>query len=230
MSETSLTPDWFAQARQLSTAEISDALDAFQLPGSALGIQHIAGTAKLFGLAYTLRFAPIDTEKPGTVGDYIDAIEPGTVLVLDNAGRMDGTVWGGILSRLAAAKHLAGTVVHGVCRDTAEANDSGYPLYANGRYMRTGKDRVQVEAYEQPVSLGNVRVCPGDLIVGDNDGIVVVPSARIEQVLRKALETRAIEERILQAALAGMPLAQARKKFGYHTLQRAADSPLSATE
>lgn len=219
--------DWLAQARTLTTAEISDALDALKLPGSAFGIGPVAGPARLFGFAYTVRFAPIDRAAPGTVGDFIDKLGPGTVPVLDNGGRLDCTVWGGILSRLAAHKGLAGTVIHGVCRDTAEADEAGYPLYASGRFMRTGKDRVQVEAYEQPVSLGDVRVCPGDLVIGDADGIVVVPRARMQEVLSKALETRAIEERILQAALGGMPLVEARKQFKYHTLQRAADSPLA---
>lgn len=220
--------DWFHAAATLSTAEISDALDAFNLPGSALGIRPIAGPAKLFGLAFTVRFAPIDRFQPGTVGDFIDTLEPGTVAVLDNAGRLDCTVWGGILSRLAAHKGLGGTVIHGVCRDTAEADAAGYPLYAKDRFMRTGKDRVQVEAYEQPVMLGDVRVCPGDLIVGDADGVVVVSRPRLREVLTKALETRAVEEQILQAALAGLPLSEARQKFRYHTLQRAAKSPLDA--
>jgi regulator of RNase E activity RraA len=94
--------------------------------------------------------------------------------------------------------------------------------------MRTGKDRVQVEGYQQPVSLGDVRVCPGDLIVGDGDAIVVVPRQRMEEVLKRALATREVEERILAAALAGMPLTEARKQFGYHTLQRSAASPLAA--
>lgn len=222
------TSDWFQQARTLSTAEISDALDAFELPGSALGIRPVAGPAKLFGLAFTIRYAPIDRFAPGTVGDYIEDLQPGTVAVLDNGGRLDCTVWGGILSRLAAHKGLAGTVIHGVCRDTAEADEAGYPLYANGRFMRTGKDRVQVEAYQQPVMLGDVRVCPGDLVVGDADGIVVVPAARMREVLTKALATRALEEQILAAALAGMPLTEARRKFGYHTLQRSDASSLAA--
>jgi regulator of RNase E activity RraA len=226
MTPDHLHSDWFDQARTLSTAEVSDALDAFNLPGSALGIRPIAGPAKLFGLAFTVRFAPIDRFEPGTVGDFIDTLQAGTVAVLDNAGRVDCTVWGGILSRLAAHKRLAGTVVHGVCRDTAEADDVGYPLYAKDRFMRTGKDRVQVEAYEQPVMLGDVRVCPGDLIVGDADGVVVVPRQRMQQVLTKALETRAVEEQILQAALAGLPLTEAREKFKYHTLQRSEESPL----
>lgn len=219
---------WFREARTLSTAEISDALDAFDLPGSALGIKPIAGPARLFGLAFTVRFAPIDRFQPGTVGDFIDTLQPGTVAVLDNAGRLDCTVWGGILSRLAAHKGLGGTVIHGVCRDTVEADAAGYPLYAKDRFMRTGKDRVQAEACEQPVMLGDVRVCPGDLVVGDADGVVVVPRPRLQEVLTKALATRAIEEQILQAALAGLPLAEARRKFRYHTLQRAAESPLGA--
>ncbi|MBP6405469.1 MAG: RraA family protein [Ramlibacter sp.] len=220
--------DWFQQARTLSTAEVSDALDALKLPGSALGIRPVAGPAKLFGLAFTIRFAPIDRAAPGTVGDYIDRLAPGTVPVLDNGGRLDCTVWGGILSRLAAHKGLGGTVIHGVCRDTAEADEVRYPLYANGRFMRTGKDRVQVEAYEEPVTLGDLRVAHGDLMVGDGDGIVVVPQARMQEVLLKALEMRVVEERILAAALSGLPLTEARKQFNYHTLQRAADSPLSA--
>lgn len=223
-----LNADWFQQGRALSTAEISDALDALCLPGSALGIRPIAGPAHLFGLAFTVRFAPIDRFNPGTVGDFIDTLTPGTVAVLDNGGRMDCTVWGGILSRLAAHKQLGGTVIHGVCRDTAEADDAGYPLFANGRFMRTGKDRVQVEAYEQPVMLGDVRVCPGDLIVGDADGVVVVPRQRMQEVLTKALSTREVEEMILQAALEGLPLNEARKKFKYHTLQRSAASDLGS--
>ena len=220
--------DWFQQARTLSTAEVSDALDALKLPGSALGIRPVAGPAKLFGLAFTIRFAPIDRAAPGTVGDYIDRLAPGTVPVLDNGGRLDCTVWGGILSRLAAHKGLGGTVIHGVCRDTAEADEVRYPLYANGRFMRTGKDRVQVEAYEEPVTLGDLRVAHGDLMVGDGDGIVVVPQARMQEVLLKALEMRVVWERILAAALSVLPLTEARRQVNYHPLQRAADSPLSA--
>jgi len=214
-------PEWMRQSRSLSTAEVSDALDYFNLPGSALGIRPVAGPARLFGRAFTIRFAPIDPSEPGTVGDFIDRLEPGTVVVLDNGGRRDCTVWGGILSRLAAHKQIAGSVIHGVCRDTAEADEAGYPLYALGRFMRTGKDRVQVEAYEQPVMLGDVRVTHGDLLIGDADGVVVVPQRRMQEVLTKALETRVLEAQILEAALAGMPLAEARKKYGYHTLQRA---------
>lgn len=229
MSDTPDTPDtsqpgqadWLARARQLSTAEISDALDYFRLPGSALGIQHIAGQPQVFGPAFTVAFVPVDLATPGTVGDFLDDIPQGAVAVLDNAGRVDCTVWGGIMSRLAAHRGVGGTVIHGVCRDTAEADASGYPLYARGRFMRTGKDRVQVRAVEQPVSLGDVRVASGDFIVADPDGVVVVPQARAQEVFERALRTRDVEDQILGAALEGMALRDARRQFGYHTLQRA---------
>jgi len=213
-------PDFDPAASTLSTAEISDALDFFHLPGSALGIGRVAGQARFFGPAYTVRFAPVDTAEKGTVGDFINDVAPGSVIVLDNGGRLDCTVWGGILSRLASHRGVAGTAIDGVCRDTAEADDCGYPLYARGRFMRTGKDRVQVEAVQAPVSLGDVRVRPGDIVAADADGIVVVPRERAKEVFDKALATSRAEQAILAEALAGVPLAEARRKHGYHTLQR----------
>ena len=212
--------DQFAQARGLSSAEVSDALDYFGLPGSAVGVRPVAGARKLFGPAFTVRFGPVDTSQPGTVGDYLDEMPAGSVAVLDNAGRPDCTVWGGIMSQLAAHRAIAGTVVNGVCRDTQEADAAGYPLFALGRFMRTGKDRVQVEAVGGAVSVAGVRVSPGDIVVADQDGVVFVPAGRAAEVFERALIMQAVEARIVAAALDGMSLAQARREFGYHTLQR----------
>ena len=208
-------------ARDLCCAEISDALDYFRLPGSAFGIGSVAGPERVVGFAFTVRFAPVDTARPGTVGDYLDNIPPGGVAVLDNAGRTDCTVWGGIMSRIAAKRGIAGTVINGVCRDTAEADAADYPLYAVGHFMRTGKDRVQVDAVGESVILGGVRVAAGDLVVGDKDGVVVVPAARALAVLQRAKVMHDVEKKIVEAALAGMPLSEARREFGYHALQRA---------
>lgn len=212
--------DQFSLARGLSSAEVSDALDYFGLPGSAIGVWPVAGPGKLFGPAFTVRFGPVDTAQPGTVGDYLDEMPAGSVAVLDNAGRPDCTVWGGIMSQLAAHRAIAGTVVNGVCRDTQEADAAGYPLFALGRFMRTGKDRVQVDAVGGAVSVAGVRVSPGDIVVADQDGVVFVPAGRAAEVFERALAMQAVEARIVAAALDGMPLAQARREFGYHTLQR----------
>src|SRR5690606_32569373 len=132
----------------------------------------------------------------------------------------DCTVWGGILSQIAQAKGIAGTVINGVCRDVEEAVQCGYPIFSRGTFMRTGKDRVQVEAVNQSVSLGDVRVNAGDLVCGDRDGIVVVPASRIQQVLDKALEIHDTEQLIVDSVKSGLTLKQARQKLGYHQLQR----------
>src|SRR5690242_9254485 len=99
----------------LPTATVSDALDALGLPGSLFGIGRTTGRA-ITGRAFTVRYEPVD-EGGGTVGDFLDEVTSGSVIVIDNAGRLDCTVWGGIMSRVAAARGIAGTVVHGVCRD-----------------------------------------------------------------------------------------------------------------
>jgi regulator of RNase E activity RraA len=85
--------------------------------------------------------------------------------------------------------------------------------------MRTGKDRVQLDQTNVPVSIGGVRVCPGDLIKGDADGVVVVPKTDEERVLEAAELIHATEERIRTAVRGGMRLTDARKEFGYHSLQ-----------
>ena len=155
------------------------------------------------------------------MGDYLDDTPAGAVVVLDNGGRTDCTVWGGILSQLGAHRGIAGTVIHGVCRDTHEAEAAGYTLYACGRFMRTGKDRVQVESVGEPVALADVRVAAGDIVVGDADGIVVVPRARAHEVFERALALQAAEQRIVDATLSGKTLTEARREAAYHTLQRA---------
>src|SRR5207245_7999461 len=108
----------------------------------------------------------------GSVGDYIDDVPPGDVVVLDNGGRLDATVWGDILTIMAHRRNLGGTVIHGVCRDVDRSLELNYPIFSRGNYMRTGKDRVQADGYNVPVSLGEVRVVPGQLLLGDADGIV----------------------------------------------------------
>ena len=208
--------------RSLETASVSDALDRLRLPGSALGIAPLWPGQRMAGRAFTVRYVPAGATK-GTVGDYIDDMTSGQVAVLDNAGRLYCTVWGDILTALAHAKGIAGTAIFGACRDTAKARELGYPIYSSGRFMRTGKDRVELAEVGAPVSLGDVQVRPGDLVLGDDDGVVVVPRAHEERVLEAARAIVATEDRILDEALSGTPLGEARRRHGYHVLQRGED-------
>ncbi|HTJ24830.1 MAG TPA: RraA family protein [Candidatus Limnocylindria bacterium] len=207
-----------ARAAKLDTATISDALDRFGIGGQCYGIKPRDPGFRLTGRAYTLLYGPAATP-PGTVGDYIDDVPSGSVIVLDNDGRDDATVWGDILTEIAHRRDLAGTVIDGICRDVALALELRYPIYSRERWMRTGKDRVQVEATNVPVTIGRARVAPGDILRGDADGVVVIPRAHEEQVLAAAEEIAAVEDRIRAAARGGMRLDEARKQHGYHGLQ-----------
>src|SRR5262245_31002412 len=138
------------------TATVSDALDKLALLGSALGIAPLAFGQRMVGQAFTVRYVPVGSVR-GTVGDYLDECQPGEVVVLDNDGRRDCTVWGDILTTMAHAKGLAGTAINGVCRDVAQPLELGYPIYSRGRFMRTGKDRVQVAEVGGVVTLGDVQ-------------------------------------------------------------------------
>ncbi len=213
-----LTP-WKA----LSTATVSDALDRLGLAGQAFGLAPLDRSFRAVGRAFTVRYAPASTKK-GTVGDYIDDVPPGAVVVLDNGGRLDATVWGDILTTMASRRGIAATVIHGVCRDVARSLELGYPLFTRGAYMRTGKDRVQAEAFNLPVSLGEVRVEAGDLLVCDADGVVVVPQAREADVLALAQSIERAENAIRAAVERGERLDAARRGAGSFTLQRPGDS------
>ncbi len=210
-----LTDAW----NSLSAAAVSDALDRCGIAGQCLGVRPLSSAFRLLGPAVTVRYAPRG-EQGGTVGDYIDDVPAGSVVVLDNGGRLDATVWGDILTEVAHRRGIAGTVIHGVCRDVARSLQLNYPIFSRGAAMRTGKDRVQVEACNVPVSLGEVRVEPGDLMFGDADGVVAIPRARQGEVLDVALQIEAQESRIRAAVATGVRLDEARRSVGYHTLQR----------
>jgi regulator of RNase E activity RraA len=139
--------------------------------------------------------------------------------VLDNGGREDVTVWGDILTEIAHRRGIAGTVIDGVCRDVALCRKLGYPVFSRGHWMRTGKDRVQVEATNVPVSVGLVRVAPGDLVRGDADGVVVLPTAYEDAILDAAEEIGRAEDAIRAFAREGARLDEARREYGYHQLQ-----------
>jgi regulator of RNase E activity RraA len=204
--------------KDLGVTTISDALDRLGIDGQCLSIMPFGRGMKLAGPAFTIRMLPVGMTA-GSVGDYIDDVQPGQVVVIDNDGRMNATVWGDILTMVAHRRGIEGTVIDGVCRDIDRSIELNYPIYARGNTMRTGKDRVTADAYNVPVQLSGVRINPGDWIVGDGDGIVAVPAERLDEVIRVADEIAAAEDKIRRAVMAGQRLDEARKALKYHTLQ-----------
>jgi 4-hydroxy-4-methyl-2-oxoglutarate aldolase len=203
---------------KLPTSSVSDALDKLGLPGQVDGLQPMLAGARICGQAVTLSYMPVGMAG-GTVGDFLHLAEAGDVICIDNRGRLDCTVWGNILTEAAKAKGVAGTVIDGVNRDVGESRAFGYPIWSCAAHSRTGKDRVALEATNVPIVLGRARVEPGDLVTADDSCVVVVPLARVADVLRVAEEIEAKEALILRDIRAGMDLAEARRRHGYHTLQ-----------
>ncbi len=207
-----------ARAAKLDTATLSDALDKLAIAGQCYRIKPRSATFRMAGRAWTLLYGPAGNP-PGTVGDYIDDVPPGSVIVLDNGGRDNATVWGDILTEIAHRRGIAGTLIDGVCRDVALCLQLGYPIFSKDHWMRTGKDRVQVEATGVTVNIGDARVAPGDIVRGDADGVVVIPREHEDRVLDTAEAVELAENAIREAVRGGMRLDEARKQFRYHQLQ-----------
>jgi len=203
---------------KLDTATISDAMDRLGVAGQCLNIKPRDPRFRLTGRAFTLLYGPAG--KPaGTVGEFIDEVPPGSVIVIDNGGRENATVWGDILTEIAHRRKIAGTVIDGACRDVALCLELGYPIFSRSYSMRTGKDRVQLDGINVVVNIGDARVAPGDILRGDADGVVAIPRQHEMDVITAAEGIATAEDAIRNAVRSGKPLAEARKEFGYHQLQ-----------
>jgi len=219
MSEHTASLQELAAAFQaFDTAAVSDALDRLGLRGGLLGIHAVVPGAKICGQAVTEHYVPCGLKKDN-VGDFIDDVQPGQVVVIDNAGRLDCTVWGDIMSLYATQHKIAGTVIDGVCRDVHAVRELNYPIFTKSTYMVTGKDRVYVDHVNVPVSVSGVQILPGDLILADDSGAVVIPQSRAEEVLTVTREIEEKEDEIRKRVLAGSKLKDARRELGYHSLQ-----------
>lgn len=196
----------------------SDALDRLGIPGHIMGVSPLSAQFSLRGPAFTLKYETV-SRGGGSVGDYIDDVPPGAVVVIDNDGRLEATVWGDILTAVAHQRGVGGTVIDGVCRDISTSLGLGYPIYSRGSYMRTGKDRVQLEAMDVPVTIGGVRIEPGDLLIGGPEGVLAVPAKEVDDVRAAAEEIEEAEDRIREEVRGGASLREARERHGYMALQ-----------
>src|SRR5262249_30890493 len=192
-------PDPMVQAfLRLTTCNISDALDRLRIEGASRGILPLwPGCRKVAGRAMTLRL--IDKGPESAVHGSLRAImeaPPGSLMVVDHGGRMDVTSWGGIAAFTAARRGLVGVVIDGVARDVDEMKSIGFSAYGRGIIQQSIRGRCAFGGHGIEVGLGGVRVRAGDLLVADDNGVVVVPQQRLDEVLATAQECLADEERI----------------------------------
>jgi 4-hydroxy-4-methyl-2-oxoglutarate aldolase len=208
--------DLVSRLRALDTCAVSDALDSHGLPCAISGLRPLAAQRPTAGRAVTVLLgvpAAAPVPSPGAPKRHlstaaVDASGPGDVIVVAHQGRTDCAGWGGLLSRAAVIRGIDGVVVDGVARDLAEAAVVGLPVYASGSTSVTARGRAVEVCWGEPVEFAGVTVAPGDLVLADAGGVVVIPSAHAEAVLATAERIAATEAAMAAALDAGRPVSE----------------------
>ncbi len=167
------------------------------------GIRPRSAVALMAGPAFPLR---VHTADILMVAPALAACPPGHVLVIDGGAEPNTALWGGITTESAFRKKLAGVVIDGAIRDSAEIARSRLPVFARAVVPNAGGAEYAAPL-NVPVSCGGVIVRPGDWLVGDADGVVVVPLEQREAIIEKAERIVAAEQRIIRQMRAGQDLA-----------------------
>jgi RraA family protein len=190
-------PRLIAEFRKMVTPHLSDSLERLYAGGPGLRPMHKGGT--LAGPAFTVKTAIGDNL---LVHKALDIARPGDVVVVDAGGVCDNAIIGELMSARAKQRGIAGLVIWGAIRDSAELAQSDYPVFAAGVTHRgpykNGPGEINV-----PITMGGMPVNPGDIIVGDADGLVAVPQEIAERVLASAKSILEKETRSMKEIVAG---------------------------
>jgi 4-hydroxy-4-methyl-2-oxoglutarate aldolase len=179
-SVTPLPVEVIREAIGLSSGLISDAMSGFGVMDST--IKPVAPGMRLSGTAVTVNLRP-----GSNLALHLAIVlsDPGSVIVVSHKRDSSRAVLGGIMTKAAIKKGVAGIVVDGLVRDISELREFGLPVFARGA-IPSAVEREGPGEMNVPISCGGIAVNPGDLILGDDDGIVAVPRSRIETVLNSA--------------------------------------------
>jgi regulator of RNase E activity RraA len=218
--------DLVGRLRALDSCAVSDALDKHGLPSAIGGLRPLAAQRIAAGRAVTVLLgvpAAAPAPSPGAPSPgapsagvpkrhlstaAVDASGPGDVIVVAHQGRIDCAGWGGLLSRAAVIRGIDGVVVDGAARDLAEAAAVGLPVFASASTSVTARGRAIEVCWGEPVEFAGVPVAPGDLVLADAGGVVVIPSAHAETVLATAERIAATEAAMAAALDAGRPVSE----------------------
>jgi regulator of RNase E activity RraA len=208
---------------KLSTPNVSDALDRLQVGGAPRGILPLwPACPRLVGPAATMKLLPPGkgpSRSPviGTM-EAVKAAQRGDILVIDNGGRTDANSYGGIAGFTTRHFGLAGCVIDGVTRDVDEIMSLNLPVYARGIIQTSIRNRCSYGGHGIEVQLAGVNVRPADLIMGDANGVLVIPKEHIKQVLEVAKDFKEMEGRIVEAIRNGIDPSEAHEKVRYDAL------------
>ncbi len=179
--------------RQVCCACVGDVLGGLGLNGIIGGLAPLDRKMKLCGPAVTMRQIASRDRRNWARHEkvLVEMTRPGDVFVIDAGGRMDASPWGGNVTYESLTRGLEGTVIDGVTRDSQEIIDSGYPVFTRGVTLSHAHGLFHSTCLNnEPVQIGvfprAVLVAPGDLIMGEADGLVVVPAERAKEILELA--------------------------------------------
>jgi regulator of RNase E activity RraA len=213
-----------ARCAAIGASSWSDALDELGIDGVLQGITQRSGGGRMCGFAVTARQVPGrlgEFEKSDfAVGRLVAATGPGKVLMVDVGGAPISTL-GGLASYAASRQGATGVVIDGGCRDVEEIRATGLWLASRWVVPTTGKRRLQLQPMGGTVAVGGIQVSQGDLVVGDDSGIVVVPRARLEEVLARAERIVAVDAEVEERIRRGESFASAAAASGYLPAQEA---------
>ncbi len=203
--------DLVARLNRLDSCAVSDALDKLGLRGAVTGIVALTCARRIAGKVLTIRLG-VGESPPGTprhIGTTaIESAQPGDVIVVEQRSGLNAAAWGGILSRGAKIRGIAGTIAEGPVRDVDEAREVNYPVFGRSATPSTARGRIVELANNEPIMVGDVEVNAGDYAIADSSGVVFVASEQIGRVLPAAEDIAAREAAMAQALLDGEPITK----------------------
>lgn len=209
-----------AQMREVFySAVVCDALDALGYPHQSprVPLAPLTTNGVLIGRCKTTLWADMAHPDPSPYElelKAVDTCQPDDVLIVAAGGTFRSGLWGELLSTAARRSGCVGAIVDGAVRDRAKMTQMGFPIWARATCLYDSKDRNRVIDIDVPVEIDGVSFSPGDLVVADIDGVVVVPRAVEEQVIRHAWNKVNDENIVRQAIADGMTATAAFKKYG----------------
>jgi len=200
------------QFRGIGTATVHEASGRKGAVDSA--IKPISRGVRLCGPAFTVQCHPGDNLM---LHKAIERAQPGDILVASVGGYYEAGYWGGLMATSAVAKKIGGLAIDGSIRDSAEIIKMGFPIFCRGFCIR-GTTKTVLGLINHPIFFGGVLVHPGDLILGDDDGMVVVGRMECEEVFEKSIkrvEAEKVKSEKLKAGVSSVELNQLEKVFKF---------------
>jgi regulator of RNase E activity RraA len=203
----------------LYSAVLADVLDGLGHRAGALppDLRPLRTGWRLFGRAATLSTVPVAAEpvQPYAVElACVDALRPGDVLVATTHGDRGSALWGELLSTAARAHGAVGAVIDGLTRDAARIVAMDFPVFAAGFSPLDSKGRLDGISHGQPIRVGGCTVRPGDWVLGDCDGVVVVPAELAEEAFPRALAKATGENRVRAELAKGRSAREVFAEYG----------------